>query len=283
MIKRKLFLVEEKRNVLMGRGTIEYKGISTMHVYSFYLDGILIDTGAKSLEREFLSFFKPLPIEQVVITHHHEDHTGNAHFLQNERNVPIYMHDKMIEYCSKPADYPLYRKVFWGNRPPFHAESIFKNGSNSENQQMFSSKNYTWDVIETPGHAIDHIALLNRETGQLFSGDLFCQVKTKVVLKEESVPTIIRSIQKVLTYDFDEVFCCHAGFIKDGRSAFKRKLEYLLDLQGQVLDLYNKGMTPKEIQKTVFPKKYPITLVSFGEWESINIIHSIIQEHTIEQ
>lgn len=58
----------------------------------------------------------------------------------------------------------------------------------------------TWDVIETPGHAIDHLAFLNRETGQLFTGDLYCQEMTKVILREESIPTIIESLKRVLTF-----------------------------------------------------------------------------------
>ncbi|AKU27866.1 hypothetical protein IB49_17405 [Geobacillus sp. LC300] len=38
----------------------------------------------------------------------------------------------------------------------------------------------------------------------------------------------------------------------------QRKLDYLLELQGNIIDLYEKGMPPKQIQETLFPKKYPI-------------------------
>lgn len=59
------------------------------------------------------------------------------------------MNDIMIGYCEKKADYPMYRKIFWGKRSPFHAKAIGK---------TFSTRNATWDVIDTPGHAIDHLA-----------------------------------------------------------------------------------------------------------------------------
>lgn len=65
------------------------------------------------------------------------------------------------------------------------------------------------------------------------------------MLREESIPTIIHSLKKVLTYDFREVFCAHAGYIKDGRTALQRKLDYLLALQEEIIALYEKGMTPK--------------------------------------
>lgn len=215
-------------------------------------------------------FFKQQNIDQVVITHFHEDHTGCAAFLQKELQLPIYMSDIMLDYCKRKADYPIYRKIFWGKRKPFHAKTIGQN---------FASRNATWDVIEKPGHSIDHLAFLNRETGQLFTGDLYCLEKTKVVLREESIPTIIDSLKKVLTYDFKDVFCCHAGYVEDGQHALQRKLNYLLNLQGDIIKLYENGMSPSEINKTIFPKKYPIIFFSSGEWDSFHIVNSIIQDY----
>jgi endoribonuclease LACTB2 len=159
-----------------------------------------------------------------------------------------------------------------GKRPPFHAKPIGK---------TFSSRHATWDLIETPGHSIDHMSFLNRETGQLFTGDLYCQEKTKVVLREESIPTLIESLKTVLTYDFEEVFCRHAGYLKDGRSSLQRKLEYLVDLQGKILKLHGEGLSPNEIKGTLFPKKYPIIFFSSGEWDSLHIINSVIQEQSL--
>lgn len=269
MLLKKSFNQQTTKGVQAGNGTVAFQGVK-LNVHCFVVDGVLIDTGASSLEKEFQPFFKQQDIDQVVITHFHEDHTGCAAFLQKELNLPIHMNDIMLDYCKKKPDYPLYRKVFWGKRPPFHAKTIGK---------TFSSRHATWDVIETPGHAIDHLAFLNRETGQLFTGDLYCQEKTKVILREESIPTIIDSLKRVLTYDFEEVFCCHAGFLEDGRAALQRKLEYLLDLQGKIIRSYEDGLSPNQISNTLFPKKYPITMFSSGEWNSMHIINSIIQDH----
>jgi endoribonuclease LACTB2 len=270
MLLKKNFSQQTINGVQAGNGTVAFQGVK-LNVHSFAVDGVLIDTGSASLEKEFQPFFKQQEIDQVVITHFHEDHTGCAAFLQRELNLPIYMNDMMLEYCKKKPDYPLYRKVFWGKRRPFHAKAIGK---------TISSRNAIWDVIDTPGHAIDHLAFLNRETGQLFTGDLYCQEKTKVALREESIPTIIDSLQRVLTYEFGEVFCCHAGYLKDGRAALQRKLDYLLDLQGKIIKLYEDGLSPNQISKALFPKKYPIIFLSRGEWESMHIVNSIIQEHT---
>lgn len=255
--------------VQIGNGRIAFQSVK-LNVHCFLVDGVLIDTGAKSLEKHFIPFFNELDIDKVVMTHFHEDHTGCAAYLQEELHLPLFMSDNKIDYCKKRVDYPLYRQLFWGRRKPFQAEPI---------NETFHSRNARWRVIKTPGHAIDHLAFLNEETGQLFTGDLYCQEKTKVVLREENIPVQIDSLKTVLTYDFEDVFCSHAGYLNKGRTALKRKLAYLLELQGEILKLYAEGKTPEDIQKTLFPKKYPITLFSSGEWDSIHIIKSIIKEH----
>ncbi|GIN91917.1 hypothetical protein J22TS1_29680 [Siminovitchia terrae] len=267
MLFKKNFKSELVNGVQMGNGTLSFQNIK-LNVHCFFIDGVLIDTGAKSLERYFKPFFQQLEIDKVVITHFHEDHTGCASYLQ-KLQLPIFMDDMMIEHCRKKAAYPIYRQLFWGRRGPFQAEPI---------SETFYSRNGTWRVIKTPGHAIDHLAFLNHSTGQLFTGDLYCQEKTKVILREEDVPMIIESIKKVITYDFDEVFCSHAGYLNNGRSALKQKLEYLLELQGNILKLYDEGKSPEEINNLLFPKKYPITHFSSGEWDSIHIINSIINQ-----
>lgn len=100
-----------------------------------------------------------------------------------------------------------------------------------------------------------------------------------MVLREENILEIIASLKRVLTYDFEEVFCNHAGFLKNGRKALERKLDYLLDLEGNIVKLYREGNTPEEIKDLLFPKKYPITFFSSGEWDSIHIVNSIIKHH----
>lgn len=239
-----------------------------LNVHSFYTDGVLIDTGSPSLFKQFKPFFDTHDIDQVVLTHHHEDHSGGAAYLQQQYNVPIFMHPLLIESCTKRAKYPFYRKAFWGVRAAFQAKPL---------GDTFQSRSATWKVIETPGHAADHVSFINEETGQLFSGDLFVHPETKLILRDESIPQIIDSIKRLLTYDFEEMFCCHAGYVKDGRVALKEKLSYLMELRDKVLHLAEKGLSEKEIHQRIFPKRYPITFLSLGEWDSKHIIHSILQ------
>lgn len=270
----------KKRSILTEKSNVRYvNGFATigsvkLNVCSFEVDGVLIDTGAASLASEFNTFFAEADIDKVILTHDHEDHTGGAAFLQKKYGVPIYINEMTADACSQKANYPFYRKLFWGKRQPFQAQAIGK---------TFSSRTATWKVLETPGHSADHLAFLNENTGQLFSGDLYVHPETKVVLREESIPQIIASIEYVLTQDFGEMFCCHAGYVADGRKAFRRKLQYLTELQGEIRTLYEKGDTVEEIQAQLFPKRYPIIYISRGEWDTIHIVRSILEGADMEE
>lgn len=269
MFLKKKSHMDEVSNVRFVNGIVSLGGI-TLNVYCFEIDGVLIDTGSQTLLPEFKNFFAQIDVDQIIITHHHEDHTGGASYVQKEYALPVYMSEKTIEYSAKKADYPLYRQLFWGRRRPFEARPV---------AETFTSRNAVWNVIQTPGHAEDHLAFLNEQTGQLFSGDLYVNPKTKVILREESMPTIMNSIERVLTYDFDELFCSHAGYVKDGRKALTRKLNYLRELEEKIRSLHNQGCSEAEIQSEVFKKKYPITFFSMGEWGTIHVIRSFLKEN----
>lgn len=267
MLLKKSASKGEKSGVAFINGKVRFQGVS-LNVYSFAVDGILIDTGAQSLKKYFEAFIDEVDFHQVMLTHFHEDHTGCAAYAVKSTQQPIYLDQKSIQSCSLKADYPLYRQLFWGRRKPFHAQEM---------PETFTSNTATWDAIDTPGHAHDHKAFLNRETGQLFTGDLFVQERTKVVMTDESIPQIIDSIKRVLTYDFEEMFCSHAGYVENGRVALTRKLDYLLSIQHDVITLHEKGQSAKEICKKLYPKKYPIIKFSGGEWDSRHIVSSILR------
>ncbi len=239
-----------------------------LNVFCFVTDGVLIDTSSQSLFGHMKPFFESVDVEQVLLTHNHEDHTGGAHYFAG-KGLPVFIHKDSVEDVTKKANYPMYRKLFWGSRKPFVAQPL---------GETFESRSATWDVIATSGHTDDHLSFLNRESGMLFTGDLYVSPKVKVILRNESVPQIVRSINHVLTYDFETVICNHAGIVKDGRAALIAKRDNLCAIIDEVLTLQNKGMGIKDIHKELFPKTYPIKRFSLGEWDSIHVVTSILND-----
>ncbi|MBN8237184.1 MBL fold metallo-hydrolase [Halobacillus kuroshimensis] len=260
-----MFQVFEKEQVTCVEMVVPHMG----SVYAYYVDGMIVDTGTRHFENELISFYERMPIDVTALTHNHEDHTGTAAWLEQHHRSPIYVHPSGIDTCTEFAPYPEYRRKTWGLREAFHPVPY---------PSQLSSRHLDWEVIETPGHAVDHVSLFNKDRGLLFSGDLFVRPKTKVIMREESIPQIMDSIQKVLTYDFGPMFCGHAGYIEDGRSRLEEKLDHLQHLYGEVKHLHESGLSDRDIQKKLFPKEYPIISYSDGEWDSFHIITSIVAD-----
>lgn len=273
MFKReKSIEIQQNRGVQCAHGKVAVQGIG-MSAYSFFVDGLLIDTGSYSLSQEFQSFFNEIPIEQLALTHSHEDHSGNAAWIQQHKDVPIYIHGDSVSVCAKDGEYPFYRQALWGERPAFIAQPL---------GETLQTKSAIWDVIQTPGHTTDHLVFYNRETGAMFTGDLYIQTKTKVVLDEENIVHTLASLKKILSYDFEVVYCCHAGFLVDGRMKIQEKIAYLEELESNIKQLFYKGYSVEEITKAIFPRDYPIIKVSGEQWSSKHIITAFINQFTKE-
>src|SRR5699024_3262519 len=131
------------QNVRYIEGFVNFNKVK-LSVYCYERDVVLIDTGSVSLLTSVMLFFEIADLDKVAITQYHEDHTGGAGYLQHTYNIPIYMNEASIESCQEKAHYPFYRKMFWGKRSPFTAKPI---------GHTFTSREASWSVIPTPGHA----------------------------------------------------------------------------------------------------------------------------------
>lgn len=259
--------VYEKEHVLCVEGVPEQ---TRSKVFVFLVDGMLIDTGAEKLQKELIGFFDEQSFDQVGLTHHHEDHTGNAAWIQQHKPVPFYIHPIGLPQIKENGVYPDYRKLTWGNRAAFDAQPL---------GDRIRSRTLEWQVIHTPGHADDHVALFHADSGRLFIGDLFVSPKTRVMMKSESAALIAASLRSLLALPFRSVFCSHAGYLENGRSLLEAKLLFLETLQQQILELYKEGHTPKEIDHMLFQKSYPIIQFSEGEWDTLHIVTSVVSDY----
>lgn len=251
-------------------GTVNIPG-APMNVYSFFIDGVLIDSASPSLQSHFLQFIKHKQVEHVLHTHLHEDHIGNTAQVLEHFGIEAHIHAMSTTKTTKEMRLPLYRQAVWGPEPPkpFVSEAF---------NSTFTSANTIWDIIETPGHTQDHVALYNRQHGYLFTGDLFITPKPKVVLIDENVLDTIDSLEKVLTYDFETMICHHAGIVENGRELIQMKLDYLKNIQHQVRHLAQQGKDVFDITSELFPKVYPITQHSNSEWSALHMVRVFMNE-----
>lgn len=251
--------------ILIGQGIRSLPGWS-LAVYLYVVDGLLIDTGPESLRGPISKFFQQQNLEQVALTHIHEDHSGMAAWLQRQMNVPIYLHEKAIPEAKRKGKYGLYRRLTWGKRPPFDPQPM--------PERLITDK-YIFDVIDSPGHMRYHNIFHETNQGWLFTGDLYIGTKPVGAGYDENMQDTIATIKKMLSLDFDTIFCAHSGIVRDGKAMLQKKLDFLLGVQDKVIALRQQGMDDHEIDKRLYPRKLPVTIVSRGEYSSYNIVNTI--------
>lgn len=217
-----------------------YVGKPFMTTIFYSIGNILVDTGLSHMRKEALEIVRNKKIDAVLLTHHHEDHSGNVAVIMKEKQVPAYGHPKTIEKMRDGFNILMYQHLMWGeaeraNISPF--PSVINTGE------------FTLIPIHAPGHSKDHTIFLEKNRGWLFSGDLYLGSKIKYFRADENLSDTLNSLREVLKLDFDSLFCAHNPREHDGRSALQMKLEYLENFCDEVARLLNGGLSEKEVIK----------------------------------
>ncbi|MBN2159778.1 MAG: MBL fold metallo-hydrolase [Spirochaetes bacterium] len=219
----------------MGYGPI---GPPLMNVFFYLVDGLLVDTGQSRMKNAFNSLLERASVGKAVLTHHHEDHTGNAAELIRTKGVPVYGHPVTVEKMAAGFRVLPYQRIIWGPAPPARLLPV---------PEVVETDNYRFEAIHTPGHSRDHMAYLERKNGWLFSGDLFLGTQIKYFRADEKLDEEIASLRKVSRLEFDSLFCAVRPAVTGGKGMIVKKLEFLENLYGEVAALVEKGYTDEAV------------------------------------
>ena len=122
-----------------------------------------------------------LSITAVLLTHHHDDHTAGVKDILNHTSVPIYSPDKNIYGTTVVVS---------------HGDQIDLNF-------------IKMDVIETPGHTLDHVVFYNQTHKILFSGDTLFRLGCGRVF-EGTYEQMFSSLKRIEKLDDETmVYCGH--------------------------------------------------------------------------
>ena len=122
-----------------------------------------------------------LTITAILLTHHHYDHTAGVKDILDHTSVPIYSSNKNI----------------------YGTTTIVKQSD------QIDLKFIKMDVIETPGHTLDHIVFYNRTQKVLFSGDTLFRLGCGKVF-EGTYEQMLSSLKKIEKLDDETmVYCGH--------------------------------------------------------------------------
>jgi len=242
-----------------------------MTAYFYVFDGFMVDTGQSHMQKEVLSIVEDHLIKQIALTHHHEDHSGNAAIISAVSRAGIFGHPLTKEKMSHPFPILPYQKYVWGKSEPVGIIPF---------PDQLDTTLGPLIPIHTPGHSKDHSVLLLEERGILFSGDLYLADKIKFFRSDENIGDQIQSLKKILTCDFDMLLCSHFPKKKNGPHHIESKLAFLEDFYGKVIDCRQQGLDPKIIFRQLRLKEdYFTKYFCFGNVSMLNGVRSVIRHY----
>lgn len=215
-------------------------GPPLMSVHAFVVDGLLIDTAQRHMQKAVIGRLTERRIDRILLTHHHEDHSGNAAALAELFQAPVFGHPVTARKLSHPFSIFIYQHLIWGNTATVQISPFPK---------TIETDNHRFVPIHTPGHSKDHTVFLEPDEGWLFSGDLYLNDTIKYFRADENITDQILSLRKIVKKEFNVLFCAHRPALKNGKQHLSNKLAFLEDFYGEIQAMTARGDTEKEIIK----------------------------------
>ncbi|ALX48016.1 MBL fold metallo-hydrolase [Lentibacillus amyloliquefaciens] len=263
--------------------------VGDVHMYLLKGDTLsLVDAGVKTKEGwEALRIqldelgYKPNDVEQIILTHHHPDHTGLIEFFPRaeaiaaHENVDLWLkHDEaflaryeqffetFLKACGVPEQLmpssselqgtieftgkaQLTHKLEEGNRLPGHED---------------------WRIIETKGHAQTHLSFLRESDGAFIGGDhLLHHISPNPLLeppvrdKERPKPMLQyrANLIKCRSLGIQTVYPGHGQIFSDTDRIIPLRLRRQEERANKVYQLLlTNRQTPFDLCKQIFPKQY---------------------------
>lgn len=253
-----------KHEVVEGRkvGRLD-KGINTQFIV-YRINETVIDAGPSNQWRHVRSFLDQVPVKQLLLTHHHEDHSGNAQRIAKRFDLIPRAPRLSQQKLANGYPTPMIQKIVWGNPRRVKTETL------SETEYLADGSPIS--PVATPGHAKDLTCYLLPEQGYFFSGDLYIAKTIKLLRSDEDLTQMIASLNKAIGLDFDILFCPHGGIFKEGKKALQGKLKNILELCYKVQELDKRGWDKHQITMELLGPEDMIAKLSKGNFSRSNLV-----------
>ncbi len=260
---------------------IEFEGVEGLRVGRFggsitstcivYRIGrTAIDTGPPNQWHRVRQFLHERNTDTVLITHHHEDHSGNGARLQRDLTATVFMPSNGVDLVRNGFPLRLYQRVVWGTPNTFTPKAV--------PDELALSDGYRLRPIASPGHSPDMTCYLAVDRGWLFTGDAYIASQPKFFRADENVVQQIETLHALLEHEFDTVFCAHRGVVRKGRDALRQKADYLTTLREEVRRRHDRGESVTAITRHVLGREPIMSALTGFHFSKRNLIRACLPQ-----
>ena len=252
--------------IKMGR---EYEGRVLYWTAAYLVDGLLIDTGCPHCSEELGQFLAGQYLKVAVNTHHHEDHVGANHRLQ-QFNIPIMASRESAPFIAELPKLHPYQEMVWGYPVPTKVTAL---------SDKVKTEKYHFVVVQTPGHCVGHVAFVEKNQGWCFTGDLFISREPKAMRPEEDVYEIARSMKKLMNLLPERLvlFTGLGNVVDNEREALQHCIDYIHGLSQRAKDLESQGLSPGAMVIQLFGRESVLAGLTGGHISSENLVRALLQ------
>ena len=159
-------------------------------------------------------------IQEIVLTHGHEDHIGGARSVIERFGA--------IRISKRP----------WVGFDDRHGLAITPIGEGS----VLRTEGATLRAIHTPGHAEDHLCFVLEEEGSLFSGDNVLGAGTTVIPSQGGdLLQYLNTLDRLLAQKPAVIYPAHGPLIRDGEGKIREYIAHRQKREDQILKALGEG------------------------------------------
>lgn len=264
--------VEQHGPVLAIRMSRSFLGRPFWWTAAYWVDGILIDAGPRYTTQELLRALSRVRVDQIVITHGHEDHIGGLARLHTQYpEAIIYAAPRTVALIQDPAliKMQLYRRILWGYPQPFNQMVSLDTADN-----VIKSPNFLLRVVETPGHSADHITLFEPNQRWLFCGDAFISGRDDTWALEYDMFGVISSLRTLASLRPERIFPGDGKVTRTPLPELHEKIGQLIRLAREVARLDASGRTVPEIVAHLFSRESTMNFWTWGHYSAAHLVEA---------
>jgi len=222
-------------------------------------------SGARSIYKK-LKLLKAWPLDNIIITHSHWDHTQGVVFFRKKTEeekispIKVLASEKAIPYLNNQS----YNQCFVHEEYYSEYLDIPEVTPLKDKEKISLSDDFFLDILETPGHMEDHISVHDKQNKAIFVGDtpgvhwfldLYVCNANSIYWKEQDY---LDSMEKLKSLDLDYLCIAHFGvltgedishFIDKSVSMYYKWMEFFDQNRNELDDIH---FLLDELWKTIY-------------------------------